>query len=109
METFNFKATKLNRYGNQTKSTGFLNVSNQIVVQKNLNFFDTKHTSDLMVTATASASKNLIGSQAKRSASSSSAPVTEATKTHTNLITIDDVVSAYQKAKERLEATTSLL
>lgn len=94
--------TKFNRYGNQTKSTGLLNVKNQIIVQKNLNFFDTKR-----AIRTTIREKNGNEGQTERSAAALS-KMTE-TKTHPNVITIDDVVSAYQKAKQRLEATTSLM
>lgn len=71
-----FQCSQLNRYGNQTKSTGYLCVTNQIVVQRDVNVFNNKQSTGSRI------------------------------EINKNRITIDDVVRAYQKAKRRLEDAT---
>lgn len=69
--------SKLNRYGNETLSSGILFVKHQIVIQRN-----------------ESLTKRSMTRNCKKN-----------TLKHT--ITIDDVLSAYHLARHRLEATTS--
>lgn len=80
--------TKLNRYGNQTKSTGSLTVANRIILQRDVNFFADNSNGHKATVSLGFTEQN-----------GTTVPVSKQ-------ISVDDVVVAYQKAKQRLEATT---